>query len=88
MSNTPNKFVLMQLKKLPEPYRNLAIRNHLHQRSKIDPDRIADTIYQAVDYAFTWIDAPEPKDFWYSIHVQLVEHDDDITKVKWPELND
>ncbi len=55
------------LEELPEPYRAAAIRNY---GPNADPE-FADSIADAVDYAFWWDDSPEGSNFWAGVFESL-----------------
>lgn len=82
--------VLTNLKKLPQPYKSLALQNYLNRtRGPIHLKRnthYSDSISGALNGAFNWMVSPQGHSFWSSIYEQLAENDEDITTVKWPKI--
>lgn len=82
--------ILANLKKLPQPHKAIALRNYLSQNRKSNDkghnNRGANSISDALNKAFNWLVSPQGHHFWNVIHDQLIEFDDDISKVKWPKI--
>lgn len=63
--------VLTQLKRLPAPYKQLAIREYVkHKRTYTEVPYVKSTrIYHAVDMGFIWSETPQGHSFWGTIQV-------------------
>lgn len=66
------------MRKLPEEYRKLAIKNADPDCKDLNPD---------VDLArmFSWKDSPEDQVFWIEVDLWLDEYHDDLPPIPTPE---
>jgi len=78
---------IAQLKKLPKPYRTLAVKSFVHPTNRYRKlNSRATSVHDALNNGFSWMDSPQGHHFWQDIHNQLKNNGDDVSSVTWPKI--